>query len=327
MKVFITGSSGSLGKNIISTLINRGCNVVGYDISQPVGLYNDTHLFQFIKGDVTDFEKLCYSIKRADVAIHSAALLPQKSYLSRDTYIRINTGGAVNFIKACYEMQIPKAIVISTTGVLEPNPFGITYDNAEYRKRGTSYIVSKVLAEKRIEDMDMVDKINYLILRPTSIYGRAISYKWNDIFKMAKKGHVFVVSPGNAPYSLIHIDDLVEAILLAISKLDKKISGEKMTITSGEMLTIYGILQAVTEYYTARAPIKIPFIPAYITSFVAQGISKIMKNEFISAINPENILDYRRGVLSDHTKALNLLGFESKKCYKDSIVKVLQELN
>ena len=266
-------------------------------------------------------------MKKADVAIHSAALLPQKNYLGRETYIKINVGGAVNFIKACNEMEVPKAIVISTTGVLEPNPFGITYDSVEYRKKGAPYVESKILAEKSIEEMDIADKLNYLILRPTSIYGHGMSYKWNDIFRMAKKGRAFVIAPGNAPYSLIHIDDLVAAILLAMSRLDKKISGEKITITSNEPLTIYNILQAITEYYASRPPIKLPFIPTYIMAFMAQGISKIMKNEFLGAINPENILDYRRGILSDHTKASNLLGFESKRRYKDEIVKVLQELN
>ena len=126
---------------------------------------------------------------------------------------------------------------------------------------------------------------------------------------------------------MINIDDRVAAILLAMSRLDKKISGEKITITSNEPLTIYNILQAITEYYASRPPIKLPFIPTYIMAFMAQGISKIMKNEFLGAINPENILDYRRGILSDHTKASNLLGFESKRRYKDEIVKVLQELN
>ena len=326
-KVFITGSAGSLGKNIIPALIDRGCNVVGYDISSPLNFLDDTHSFQFIKGDVTDFKKLCSSMKKADVAIHSAALLPQKNYLGRETYIKINVGGAVNFIKACNEMEVPKAIVISTTGVLEPNPFGITYDSVEYRGKGAPYVESKILAEKSIEEMDIADKLNYLILRPTSIYGHGMSYKWNDIFRIAKKGRAFVIAPGNAPYSLIHIDDLVAAILLAMSRLDKKISGEKITITSNEPLTIYNILQAITEYYASRPPIKLPFIPTYIMAFMAQGISKIMKNEFLGAINPENILDYRRGILSDHTKASNLLGFESKRRYKDEIVKVLQELN
>lgn len=323
--VFVTGCSGSLGKNLILALIDRGYSVHGFDISSPPKLLNETPLFQFIKGDIIDFKKLCSSMKKADVAIHSAALLPQKNYLGQEAYIRINAGGAVNFIKACKEMEVPKAIVVSTTGVLEPNSFGITYDSAEYRKKGTPYVTSKILAEKSIEEMNLRDKMNYLILRPASIYGQGMSYKWNDIFKMAKKGRAFVIAPGNAPYSLIHIDDLVNAILLAVSRLDKKISGEKITITSNEPLTIYEILQVITEYYASRSPIKIPFIPAYIMAFMIQSISKAVKNEFLSAITPENILDYRRGILSDHTKAVNLLGFESKKRYQDEIVKVLKE--
>jgi len=295
--VFITGSSGSLGKNLIPALISRGYNVVGYDMCLPLNLHKETHLFQFIKGDITDFKMLCSSMRNVDIAIHSAAILPQKNYLGRNFYIDRNAGGAVNFMKACKEMEVSKAVVISTTGVLRSNPFGITDDNAEYRGKGSPYIESKILAEKRIEEMDMKDTMNYIILRPASIYGSGMLYKWNDIFKMAKKGRACVISPGTAPYSLIHIDDLVDAILLAISRLDKKISGKKITITSNESLTIYSILQTITAYYGSRPPIKIPFIPAYMMAFMAQGLSKVTKNEFLSAITPENILDYRRGVL------------------------------
>ena len=60
-------------------------------------------------------------------------------------------------------------------------------------------------------------------------------------------------------------------------------------------------------------------------AYMIQSIAKVVENEFLSAITPENILDYRRGVLSDHTKALKLLGFGSKKRYLDEIVKVLKE--
>ena len=88
-------------------------------------------------------------MKKADVAIHSAALLPQKNYLGREAYIKINVGGAVNFIKACNEMEVPKAIVVSTTGVLEPNPFGITYDSAEYREKGDSLCCVKNTCRKK----------------------------------------------------------------------------------------------------------------------------------------------------------------------------------
>lgn len=323
--IFITGSSGSLGKRISKVLLDRGNNVIGFDISSPPEGLRRYNSFRYIKGDITDINKLYDSIKDVDVGIHCAALLPDKNYLGSDAYIKVNSTGAVNFMKGCYERGIPKAIVISNTGVLEPNNNGVTYDNAKYRRKGSPYIRSKILAEKEVDKLNLKEKINYVILRSSAIYGPGMHYMWNNIFNMARKNRLFVISPGSSVYSIIHIDDLIDAILMTISKLDNRISGEKITITSDEKMPIYEILFYITDYFSSRPPVKVPYILALGGSVVSQWISRIIRNGFLSSITPENISGYRNGMNFDNTKALRLLGFKSRRNYKEEIEMVLKE--
>jgi len=94
----------------------------------------------------------------------------------------------------------------------------------------TAYGESKLMAEDFLET---VKGLNYVILRPTGVYGP----RERDYFMMAqsiKKHTDFAVGYKPQDITFIYVDDLVQAIFLA---LDKGESGRAYFLSDGE---VYG---------------------------------------------------------------------------------------
>lgn len=324
-KIAITGCSGALGASLSKALLSSGNQVCGLDIVSPPEEIIRHPGFEFKPTDVTDFRAVCRNIAGNQAAIHSAVLLPQKCYLGFKHYMDVNANGAVNFLKACLENDIKKAVLISTSGVLKPKKKGIIFDSDEYRQSSSLYLRSKIEAEKMVDALGLKDKIDYLTLRPTSIYGPGMNYKWSDIFNLASKGKLLVVDSGDSPYSVIHLQDLIDAIILSISRLNQSISGEKILITSNEKLSIYYILAFISKYYSSRSPRKVPYFISLVSASFLNAIGKLCRNDFLSSIHPENIRDYKTGLFFDNKKANSLLGFESKIDFEPGMLEVLNK--
>jgi nucleoside-diphosphate-sugar epimerase len=324
-KIFITGCSGALGTNLCRVLLAKGFQVKGMDIVLPRKELSDQAGFEFVQTDITDFAAVCKCAAGSQVGIHCAVLLPHKYFLGLDTYFKVNALGGVNFLKACLETGIKKAIVISTSGVLRPNRCGVTFDSAQYRISESFYLKSKIRAEEMIDGLNLKDKINYLILRPTSIYGPGMNYKWKEIFGLAAKGRLCVINPGTGLYSIIHLDDLISAIFLSIAKLDASLSGEKILITSGDKLSIYEILSFICDYFASPRPKKLPFFAVLFAVKAINVLGRITRNDFLSSVYQENIIDYRSGLFFDSQKAWQLLGFEAKMNFKLAMQEVLEK--
>mgnify|MGYP006000286119 FL=1 len=78
-KVLITGGAGYIGTVLTELLLKKGYKVtiydnLMYDGSLLIQFFNNDN-FNFIKGDITDVQKMKDSVKDVDVVIHLAAIV------------------------------------------------------------------------------------------------------------------------------------------------------------------------------------------------------------------------------------------------------------
>jgi len=132
--VFISGGTGSFGKQYTKTILERykpkrivifsRDELKQFDMQQE---FNAPEMRYFI-GDVRDLSRLKEAMRGIDYVIHAAALkqVPAAEYNPMEC-VKTNIHGAENIIKAALENQVGKVIALSTDKAANPiNLYGAT---------------------------------------------------------------------------------------------------------------------------------------------------------------------------------------------------------
>jgi UDP-N-acetylglucosamine 4,6-dehydratase len=136
--ILITGGTGSLGKALTKTILNRWPNVKRlviysrdeqkqFQMSQD---YPDTkyNAIRYFIGDVRDLDRLKRAFTGIDYVIHAAAMKHVHiAEYNPDECIKTNIGGAENVIKACLSSNVSRVVALSTDKACAPiNLYGAT---------------------------------------------------------------------------------------------------------------------------------------------------------------------------------------------------------
>jgi UDP-N-acetylglucosamine 4,6-dehydratase len=132
--VFISGGTGSFGKQYTKTILERykpkrivvfsRDELKQFDMQQEF----DVPEMRYFIGDVRDLSRLKEAMRGIDYVIHAAALkqVPAAEYNPMEC-VKTNIHGAENIIKAALENQVEKVIALSTDKAANPiNLYGAT---------------------------------------------------------------------------------------------------------------------------------------------------------------------------------------------------------
>jgi len=210
--ILLTGATGFLGGYVLKELIKRGHEVICF-VRETSNLENIKELnAPYIYGELDNFESICNALEDKDALINITSL---------------GFGHASNIINACLEMNIKRAIFISTTGIftkLNPDSKGIRLE-----------------AERLIKESNL----DYTIIRPTMIYGTSKDRNMWRLVKYLKKFPVLpILGDGTYLQQPVYVKDLASAVVKAYEtdKSIKKaynISGLK-ALTYNEVVDVTG---------------------------------------------------------------------------------------
>jgi len=234
MKILITGTTGFIGGFIVSEALQRGFDVWAAVRSTSNRQWLTDPRINFIELNLSSQADLERQLNghSFDYVVHAAGVT---KCLDKDDFFRINTEGTKNLVRALRTLNItPKRFIyISSLSVMGPVREQQPYTDileSDVPQPDTAYGESKLMAEDFLET---VKGLNYVILRPTGVYGP----RERDYFMMAqsiKKHTDFAVGYKPQDITFIYVDDLVQAIFLA---LDKGESGRAYFLSDGE---VYG---------------------------------------------------------------------------------------
>ncbi|OGJ20951.1 hypothetical protein A3K73_07370 [Candidatus Pacearchaeota archaeon RBG_13_36_9] len=183
-KILVTGADGDLGKVIVGAL--KKDNFV-------LEMVLDKKTADQIQGNLLNPGSLEEATKNIDVVVHCAALIEGK----KKNIWRTNALGTQNLIQACKKNKVKKIIFISS--------YDIRFDSVYGR--------SKLRGEEIIKE----SKLDYVILRPTVIYGKNFKRNLASLANMVKKYPLIpVIGDGNnlyQPVSAMDIARIIEKII------------------------------------------------------------------------------------------------------------------
>jgi UDP-N-acetylglucosamine 4,6-dehydratase len=132
--VFISGATGSFGRQFIRTLLERyqprrvvvfsRDELKQYEMQQEF----NAPCMRYFLGDVRDADRLLQAMRGIDYVVHAAALkhVPAAEYNPTE-FIRTNVNGAENIIAAAIANGVQKVIALSTDKAASPiNLYGAT---------------------------------------------------------------------------------------------------------------------------------------------------------------------------------------------------------
>ena len=142
MSVMVTGGTGFIGNRIIRKLLERGEEVVCFDLAPPrANLTPYLDRIKLYRGDVTQLPQLMEAINAHGVTriIHMAALLPPDTEDRPHFAMQVNIGGTNNVFEAARWCGIERVVYASSIAV---------------------YGVQDTFGERPINEDDVNDPIN-----------------------------------------------------------------------------------------------------------------------------------------------------------------------
>lgn len=198
MRVFVTGGTGFVGRQVLSELLAQGHSVRALVrnplIDLPAGV-------ETVSGDTTRYEALVGAAHSCDAIINLVGIIrefPGKKI----TFKRLHVETTANLIRVAQESGIPRFIQMSANGARE---------NAV-----TGYHQTKWEAELRLRDSDL----DWTIFRPSLIFGR------DDLFVNMLAGLIkklpAVPVMGDGKYRLqpVSVEDIARSFVLALERKD-----------------------------------------------------------------------------------------------------------
>jgi GlcNAc-P-P-Und epimerase len=181
-RVLVTGGSGFIGTNLVSHLAGLGVAVTNLDLAPP---RDPAQHHSWVEADVCDRHGLVEAVRRArpDVIVHLAARTDLGG-ATIDDY-RANTHGVTNLVEAAGAAESVRRVVFGSSQLV-CTPGQVPAHDLEYSPPNP-YGESKVAGE-RIVRAGAGDDLEWVLVRPTSIWGPWFEEPYNTFFRTVQSG-------------------------------------------------------------------------------------------------------------------------------------------
>jgi len=232
MSVVVTGANGFIGMHTVRELLKEGYKVKAVDIHiDNLRQLKSKHL-RLYKRDITQ-DKLSHIVKKGDTVLHLAAVSRfSTAQQNPELAIKVNVLGTLRMLEASKKAR--KFIFSSTGSVYKVTSSPIREDFP--REPRNIYGLSKKMAE----DLIMISKVPYIILRYGYVYGPGKQHgAVGSFINRIVNGEPPIIFGGSQVNDFTYIKDIVKANLLAITT---PITNEVFNIGTGKGVTILELL-------------------------------------------------------------------------------------
>lgn len=276
-KVLVTGGAGYIGSVMVHRLLNDGQEVVVIDDLERG--YEDAvdKRAIFIKGNLLDknFTEDVFGKHDFDFVVHFAGFISMgESMKDPSIYFQNNVFATLNLLEVMRVKNVTKFIFSSTAGVYG-NPIGTPITEDHPKNPTNPYGESKLMVERVLAWYQQLFDMSYVALRyfnaagalldaslgerhepETHIIPNVIKAIMNDS-EFELYGNDYKTPDGTAIRDYIHVSDLIDAHVLALSKLDKDRGGFTYNVGTGKGWSNKEVLEMVKKVTGKEIKIRV----------------------------------------------------------------------
>ena len=268
----ITGGAGFIGSNIVKYLIKYQAKKIivmdnlsngSYEnIEEFISLQN----FEFINGDIRDFNLCKNLISKVDYVCHQAALgsVPrsiQNPILTND----VNVNGFLNVLHAVKEHPNVKKMVYAASSSTYGDSNTLPKIEGNEGKPLSPYAVTKAVNEMYAEVYSKVYDLHTIGLRYFNVFGpnQSPDNPYAAVIPIfcktaLEKGIIKINGDGETSRDFTYVENAVQANILAMHS-NKILSHDVFNIACGQMTSLNQIVNILNKYIDSE--LKVDYLP------------------------------------------------------------------
>lgn len=255
--VLVTGGAGFIGSNLVGFLLENDIKVSVLDNlatgrESNLKPFEGNPLFNFIKGDITDYDACVKALKGVDVISHQAALgsVPRSIEFPHNTH-NVNATGFLNMLHAAKEVGVKRFVYASSSSVYGDSTVSPKTIGSE-GKLLSPYAVTKQLNEMYASVYTQLHGMQTVGLRyfnvfgpkqdPNGAYAAAIP-KFID--RMIKGEQVVINGDGEQTRDFTYVQNAVNANILALTTDNSLAFGDTFNVACGEFFSLNQVVETI----------------------------------------------------------------------------------
>ena len=320
MRLFVTGASGFIGSHFVEQALAAGHRVIAL-CRQQGNAQRRSELaalgVTIIDGDVLDRGAHYAELEGIDCVCHFAAAFKEGG-ATEDYFQRVNVEGTANLLAAAHRHGARRFILCSTAGIYGQRVSGLI-DESRPTSPWNAYERSKVAAEDEVRSRARELGMEYVILRPTAVYGPR-DQRLLKLFQSAAKGRFPLFGRGEGRRHLVYVSDLVDAFLRACTL--PTAANQEMIVAGPEAVPLRELLQTLASVSNRRSTgPRLPLKPMLALAAFTEDLCGMLRID--PPLYRRRMDFYTHDAAFDVSRARKVLEWEPKVSLRDGLARTM----
>jgi uncharacterized protein YbjT (DUF2867 family) len=299
MKVFVTGATGFVGKEIVQQLHQAGHSVRMLVRDKRLDETRRSAGEEIHVGNILDAESLRGALKGIDAVIHLVGII---SEVGESTFENIHVRGTRNVVAAAQEQRVKRFVHMSALG---------TRPNAVSRYHRTKWEAEEIVRGSGLE---------FTIFRPSLIFGPRDMFV-NLFAKIIRFSPIVpILGRRDAKFQPVAIETVADAFVKSLT--DARAIGQTFDLAGPEVFTLSEIIdQTLAVMKRKRLKVHIPAAAARIQArFLEFLFPRILRK--VSPLNRDQLIMLHEDNVGNAQPANELFGLRPVP-FRDGITRYL----